>query len=459
MARRQSSHPASSSGPRLQHEANGDASARTGETKPKRLRRRRSKAAAKRYETLLKLDHYDLQKSCETDIYYIGWYDKAARQTRRRTLNTVDTKLAMAEVERIDKSGFTGDPAFLLGVGVGVDIGRVLRAYQASREGAPSADFNRVAIDKYLVPLIGHIEVTAWKKDDDFEQLQEAFLEQGHSLGYFSRVCAVLRAALRKAEDRKLIPHAPRIPEPMSAEDLDKAPLKGRVMTPAEIAALIDQIAEYHFLNYAIAGINSGGRQATILGADTTQIDWQYRLFNMNAPGRRQNKKYRPTIRIAATWEPWLKAVPQGRLITYRGNPVASLRTAFRKARDDAKLKPDAHGVAVTTYSLRHSLGRYLEECEVPAVERSLLLGHEKFFNKRTTERYSPLNPRNPSFLKAATEAIEKFVREINTHTKKWDLLVPYQTKPGYAAVSRTRTTCPNDAPRPTSKADEEGDS
>jgi hypothetical protein len=96
---RQSSRPGSRSGPRPLHEANGDASARSGETKTKRLRRRRNKAAAKRYETLLKLDNYDLQKSCETDIYYIGWYDKTARQTRRRTLNTVDTKLAMAEAD------------------------------------------------------------------------------------------------------------------------------------------------------------------------------------------------------------------------------------------------------------------------------------------------------------------------------------------------------------------------
>jgi hypothetical protein len=163
---RQSSRPGSRSGPRPLHEANGDASARSGETKTKRLRRRRNKAAAKRYETLLKLDNYDLQKSCETDIYYIGWYDKTARQTRRRTLNTVDTKLAMAEVERIDKSGVTGDPVSLLGVGV--NIGHVLRTYQASREGVASAEFNRIAVDKYLIPTIGHIAVSDWKKKDDF---------------------------------------------------------------------------------------------------------------------------------------------------------------------------------------------------------------------------------------------------------------------------------------------------
>ena len=323
------------------------------------MRRRRDnkktkRAPAKRYESVFEFDYYDLLKDCETAVYYIGWYDASARQTRRRSLHTTDRRHALETVDRIDKSGATGDPISMLNGRI--DIASVLRAYETAHAGAASAEFNRVVIEKHLIPRIGHIEVSAWKRKQDFKQFEQAFLGQGHSLGYFSRICAVLRAALREAEDDERIPYAPRIPEPMTEQDRDDAPLKGRVMTPAEIARLIDQVDEHHFLNYLIAAINSGGRPVTIVEADTCQIDWTDFLFDTNAPGRRQTKKYRPTIRISATWEPWLKATPPGPLVAYRGKPVKSLKTAFRKARDAAGLQPDADGVHVTGYSLRHSL-------------------------------------------------------------------------------------------------------
>jgi hypothetical protein len=217
------------------------------------------------------------------------------------------------------------------------------------------------------------------------------------------------------------------------------APLKGRVVTTKEIAELIDTVNEPHFLEYLIACINSAGRPITILECDTTQIDWPFGLFEQNPRGRPQTKKHRPTIRVAATWRPWLRMVPPGRLITYRGKPVKSVKAAFRRARNAAGLEPDVDGVQVTSYSIRHTVGRYMETCDVPPIERSILFGHVKTHRKKSTERYSPLNPRGPNFLKSATKAIEKFVREINSHTKKWNLLVPYTLKAGYKPPLREK--------------------
>jgi hypothetical protein len=405
--------------------------------KNRRVRRRKKRenedrTPPKRYETVLELDFYDLIRDCVTAVYYIGWYDPRARQMRRRSLQTTVARDASDIADRVDASGITGDPLALLQARI--DIEKVLRDYQAAHAHGASAEFNRIAIDKHLIPALGHIRIDDWRTED-FAKFERAFGKK-YSKGYLSRICAVLRAALVNAEKAEKIARAPRIPEVSTDDDRDSAPLKGRVATTEEIAKLIDAVSEPHFLEYLIACINSAGRPITILESDTTQIDWKFGIFETNPRGRSQTKKYRPTIRIAATWRPWLRKAPPGHLITYRGKPVKSVKAAFRRARKTASLKADAAGVPVTSYSIRHTIGRFMESCDVPSIERSILLGHVKTYRKKSTERYSPLNPRGPNFLKSATRAIEKFVREINSHTKKWNLLVPYTLKAGYKPSS-----------------------
>jgi hypothetical protein len=363
--------------------------------------------------------------------YYVEWYEKGERQTRRRTLKTNDLVVATDTMSLIVRSGIEGDPKEILDAGTVVDIAGVLDEYEKSR-GADlaSAGQTHTAIN-HLKRHIGHIRVDAWKKSD-FRQFEKEFLAEGYKKSYLSRICSVLRAALNAAEDDEIIARAPRIPEVCTDADKDAAPLRGRLMTTQEIAKLIDQAADLHFLEYLIGEINTGSRGVTILECDTHGIDWSYAIFELNPIGRVQTKKYRPIVRIPQTWKPWLEQAPLGPLISYNGEPVQSIKKAFRTARKNAGLKPDSDGVGVSTYSIRHSLGRFLEDCGVPLLERSILLGHTKIERKRSTERYSPTNCRGPLYLRKATRAIEKFVREINAFTEKWDLLIPHTTKPGY---------------------------
>ena len=115
---------------------NSSSSAPTAETKQGRrvARRERKPRPALRFETVIKFDYYDLVKHCTTKIYYIGWYDLDARQMRRRSLKTSDGKAAWATVERIDKSGVTGDPVAFLSPRI--DIARVLKKYQEAHAEA-----------------------------------------------------------------------------------------------------------------------------------------------------------------------------------------------------------------------------------------------------------------------------------------------------------------------------------
>jgi hypothetical protein len=360
--------------------------------------------------------------------YYVEWYEAAVRQMRRRSLKTGEWDVAMDKIHRILRSGITGDPKSILDAGTFVDIKSILEDdYTLYGSKLASAGQTRTAIN-HLNRHIGGIRIDAWTRRD-FRKFENDFLALGYQISYLSRICTVLRAALNRAEGDEKIVRAPKIPEVCTDAHKDAAPLKGRLMTPKEIAQLIDQVHEVHLLDYLIAEINTASRGVTILESDTNDIDWSYPIFDMNPTGRVQTKKYRPTVRISKTWEPWLKQAPLGRLITYAGNPVKSVKKAFRAARKDSGLKPDSRGVGVSTYSIRHSLGRYLEDCGVPDVERSILLGHVRINRKKTTDRYSPFNPRGPLYLVEATKAIEKFVREINEHTKKWNLLVPYAKK------------------------------
>jgi hypothetical protein len=366
----------------------------------------------------------------ETKHYYVAWYDKVQHQTCRRSLRTDDLSVAMDKINSILRSGVKGDPTAVLDEDACSDIAGVLDDYEKSHLDLASAGQTRTAIN-HLKSHIGSIRIDAWTKVH-FRKFEKDFLARGYKKSYLSRICAVLRAALNQAEDDEKIIRAPKIPEVCSSDDQDAAPLRGRLMTTKEIANLFEQVNEEHFLDYLIAELNTASRPITILECDTQGIDWSHAIFEMNPAGRPQTKKYRPTVRIPKTWEPWLRQAPPGRLISFNGKPVQSIKKAFRTARKNADLKPDAAGVGVATYSIRHTLARYLEDCGVPHEQISILLGHVKIDRKKTTDRYSPRNPRSPLYLSEATQAIERFVHEVNQHTKKWDLLIPYATKAEY---------------------------
>ena len=59
-------------------------------------------------------------------------------------------------------------------------------------------------------------------------------------------------------------------------------------------------------------------------------------------------------------------------------------------------------------------------------------MGHIPVSKKKSTRRYSPADPYHPDYMINAIAAVEAFVREVNKHTKKWDLEKPGVIKPGW---------------------------
>lgn len=383
----------------------------------------------RRFERLSKAyGFYWLVRDLSTDIYYISWFDEKARQTRRRSLNTSSGVEAEKIAEQLEKNGVAGDPKAYLDKKAITTTGEVLDYYKKERvPKIRSGEAAIIVIENYLRPQLGNIAVAVLRKRDILK-FQDGMIEEGHTIGYVSRIGSVLRAALNLAVEDEEIPAAPTVPEIRGDAEMEAEELRGRELSIPEVAKLFDAISDVHILDYSIAEINTAARPEAVLELVAEQIDWQHSLFEMNPAGRVQTKKFRPIMRISATWAPWLKTVKSGPIVTYRGEAVKSIKTAMRNLVRKAKLPG-----RVNSTSVRHTLGRYMENvAKVPGREISIFLGHVPVAKKKSTRRYSGIDPYAPEYMSNAIAAVEAFVREVNKHTRKWDLEKPHAIKPGW---------------------------
>ena len=91
-------------------------------------------------------------------------------------------------------------------------------------------------------------------------------------------------------------------------------------------------------------------------------------------------------------------------VITWEGEPVASVKTAWRKLRTDAGL--DAR---VQPTRCRHTLARRLRAHSVPRYEVSAFLGH-RLGGMTITDIYAVADP---AYMLASREAVEKLLQAV----------------------------------------------
>jgi integrase len=154
-----------------------------------------------------------------------------------------------------------------------------------------------------------------------------------------------------------------------------------RELNMKEVALLMGAAAKTpHLLKFCVIGLNTLARPEAILELGPDQVDLNRRLLNLNPPGRKQTKKYRPQVPITDTLLPWLIECNASRYILYRNSPIANIKGSFGKAAAEAGLQ------RVTPYCLRHTMATELRARSVPEWEVMGMLGHR---NKatRTSER------------------------------------------------------------------------
>jgi integrase len=383
---------------------------------------------AQLFERFEEHGQYWITRNVGTKTFYVQWYDADSRQTRRASLKTKSSSEATKKVEKLIANDVTGDPREALAKKPMEFVGQALEYYRTEYVAElRSKDAAESAIDNFLLPRLGSRRIASFRKKDslDFAKQLE---KEGHANSYVSRILSILRSAFNRAEDDDKIPRAPKVPEVRREAEKDAEPLRGRQLTIPELAHLFDCVADLHVLKFLNAEVNSAARPEAILEARAEQIEWAHSLFELNPVGRKQTKKFRPFMRIATTWRPWLEPITSGPIVSYAGQPVKSVKKAMQGLVKRSGLKG-----RINATSIRHTLGRYMENvAHVPEREISLFMGHIPVSKKKSTRRYTPANPYHPKYMINAIAAVEAFVREINMQTKKWDLEKPGVVKPGW---------------------------
>jgi integrase len=326
-------------------------------------------------------------------------------------------------VQGLVDRGVTGDPRPHLKTKRLTTVNELLDSHLDYVAKLPSADTEMRHIEK-LRAAFGERRIASLTPAD-FEAFRDGLIGQGRKLTYASRILVTCRSAAKRAYDNKQVSVLLKVPEFAKTRHKRAAPLKGPVLTPQEWAAIIDSVVEPHTLLLVVLLIHTGSRVSALLEATAAQIDWTVGTIDLNPAGRDPTDKRRPVLPIFDTLRPWLEGLPEGHLIRYRGKPIAEADTAFNATVRRAKIDKKANA-----YSARHSLGRWFRQAGIDTEEIGVFLGNGKIMDEsETTLIYSPWAA---EYLVNCRRAVEASVREVNTHTAKWDLSRPYATKPNW---------------------------
>jgi integrase len=179
-----------------------------------------------------------------------------------------------------------------------------------------------------------------------------------------------------------------------------------QTLSVAESSALWNVAEAPHERMYLALAYGTLARPEAILAMHRSFADLDRRLLNQNPPGRRQTKKFRPTVPICSFLLPWIVQIDSGPLVQWRSREIASFKTAWRKMRARAGLPADT-----VPKVIRHTMATHLRTENVPEAEIQGFLGHKAYSGK--TEVYARYRP---DFLGQAVAAIDGYMGML-THT------------------------------------------
>jgi hypothetical protein len=232
-------------------------------------------------------------------FFYRFWYDEGTVRTRRASLGTRDFEEAK---KRLAEIVVRGAPAT-----TETHLSNVLKTYFVTRtDHLASKDNARHAGRLMLEKWAALVKVSAINDAAlyDFAKDQVAI---GNSLNYVARIFSVLSAALGRADlPRRHIP----IKE---AAVIDKWPnLKAkprRILfepTDEDLARLLRQDMPQCLRRWLLNSMATAGRPMAVAELTPAQRDRAHDLIALNPAGRRQNKKFAPTVREPKAMTKWL---------------------------------------------------------------------------------------------------------------------------------------------------------
>jgi integrase len=372
---------------------------------------------------------YWLSRRGNSPAWCRTWFDPTTRQTCRASLGTEaldEAKLALAgwvaangRMERERAEAVALETC-------------LVRYYEQHARHLASAEPTRHGLAKWSEFFPGALvsEVTPERQREFVTWLRGKRLSDG----YIRRTLAVGQAALNRAQREGEVTSVPRISLALAPE----AEPRERLLSIAETRALFGSAIEPHQAMYLMLAFATAARPAAILELTTFQIDFAARLIRLNPPGRAQNKKRRPTLPICDTLLPWVRDLPIGPVVQYKGRKLAGTRMMFqhltgriaRQIRQDAAIAARTHLRAsrraeawmairdgrqrsaaileVTAYTIRHTVAVEMRKRGVPVWEVAGFLGHSSGY--KTTERYAKFGA---DHLAEAVRAIDSYFADL----------------------------------------------
>lgn len=327
-----------------------------------------------------------------SDVWYAYRYEPAKRKVTRRSLHECDHERAkLALVQHALRASPPKKEA-----PESVSLGQVLLPYLDQTDKKPCGKGYRSAA-KYIAEWWGAAlvsELTQARQKDFIDWLGA----KRFSPGYVKRIMGIISGALGYAVENDRLLSAPTVFTALGkiAERLDRPErMRGRRLTIAELAVFIDAIEAPHMLRYILLALNTLARPAAILELQRSQIGDD--LIHLNPPGRRQNKKNRPTLPLTATLAAWLPAWEDERqfLVHFHGRKVDDPRVGIQNIAIRAELMTAADtGTprSIHPYTFRRSMARILRGRGVSLEDLGAWMGH-RVPGAATTKSFMPMPP------------------------------------------------------------------
>ena len=374
---------------------------------------------------------YWIRRLANSPKLYACWYDSRRRREARRSLGTEvldeaqDRLVELVGSARVDGSRSPESVLMLAALDhyFENDVKAKPSAEPARRAIAIAAEF----LSARLVPAAPVSAFGQLRQREFMTWCRETF---GHSPSTIARNLSVVSSAFRFGKRLTIVRDG--LGNEHEVQLLDSAPdvinqatavarilvlpePKAREWTPtyAEFGRFIDAIdkRKENLFRFVIIELNTWARPEAILDLRVdAQVDFQRKLVDLNPPGRRQTKKFRPRIPLTENLADWLKAWDQDSPLEWDGQSIGVIKKSFKR-----------HAVACGLTKFTQGTIRHFMATKVRAVKRPLVsteqrdewLGH---VDQRTANFYEVFDP---AFLRECRIATERVIEELQKHTSR----------------------------------------
>ncbi len=339
---------------------------------------------------------------------YRYWHDAGTGHSRRVSLGTADFEEAKRILAEIVVRGEVKTANSHLSV--------VLEDYFLNKtDHLVSAGTARNA-GRLMLACWGDLVLTGDLTEAKQKKFVKHSMELGHALATIARNLGVLAAALAHAKlpidviynEGAILAKWPEIKP--------KAPRIIYEPTDEELARLLRASIPDDLRRWLLNAMATGGRPEAVLELEPAARKRDLGLIDLNPEGRRQNKKYRATVRELPSQTKWLdtwekdaarlaakgeKRAPQYCIYA----SVDSVDTALRRWRS----KPAVNVPKISVYSIRHRATSVMRAARVPSEQVSFQIGHRRP-SERSTRNYGEYGP---DYLADAARALEAWVSNV----------------------------------------------